>query len=490
MAIAKVADRASVSSNSTVTTADFVLSGMTVGNVLVIRTAADNSGSSGAARTVTVTNQSGTPIDTATDTAYQQNNDPGAASAGVTCNVMVAVITATSGTVRVTYSGAVVQAGVAEEWSGVQGVTRVVGTPVGANGTASTNLASCADASVASGNVAYGAMAIEGPSSDTITEDADTTNGSWVSLTKLGTSNATADTNMTVAGGYKITTGTGGQTYNPTINNARDSAGIIVELAAAPIVSASLASSAGGLTGSVTATPKHPATLAAPLGALAATSTEVVKHPATLAASLGALTGSMGATVTAGHATVAAVLASSLGGLTAGVTGRVIHPATVAGQLGGLAASSTAKVTHPASGTGSCGALTAAAGATVRHPATATAPLGELTAGAGGSITHPAVMSAALGGMVATLAAAVGHTANGDGPLGSLDGQLTAAATQAAVLQTILGGLTAHATASGLIPPGLDTDPYMRDYTLAARTSVAVLTATGHAPSTSTTHRS
>lgn len=227
-----VADRASANSNATVTTVDLAVASMTVGNYLILRTAADNSGGGGAARTISVTNQTGTPLDLASLQTFQQNNDPGAASAGVTANVAIAKISATSGTVRITYSGAVVQACVAEEWSGVHATTPIVGTPVGANGVASTNLASVTDASVALGNVAYGVEAVEGPSTDTYTQDADTTNGSWSGLTKVGTTNATADTNMTIFGGYKVATATGGQTYNPTINNARDSAGLILELAA------------------------------------------------------------------------------------------------------------------------------------------------------------------------------------------------------------------------------------------------------------------
>ena len=234
----KVADRASANSNSAVTTVDLVLASMTVGNYLIIRSAADNSGGGGAARSFTLSNQSGTPIDTATDQTFQQNNDPGAASAGVTCNVGIAKITATSGTVRITYSGSVVQSCVAEEWSGIHATTPIVGSPIGANGVNSTNMASVTDASIAAGNVAYAAEAIEGPSTDVYTQDADTTNGSWVGVTKLGTTNVTADTNMTVYGGYKTVTAAGAQTYNPTITaTARDSAGLILELAAAPIPS-------------------------------------------------------------------------------------------------------------------------------------------------------------------------------------------------------------------------------------------------------------
>ena len=236
MAIAKVADRASANSNSGVTTVDLVLTGLTVGNYLIIRSAADNSGGGGAARTFALSNQSGTAIDTDTDETFQQNNDPGAASAGTTCNIGIAKITATSGTVRITYSGSVVQACVAEEWSGIDASDPVVGTPVGASGVNSTNMASCTDASVAVDNVAYAAMAIEGPAGDVYVQDADTTNGLWSSLTELSTANATATDNQTIYGGYKLVTATGAQTYNPTIvATARDSAGLIVELLAAPV---------------------------------------------------------------------------------------------------------------------------------------------------------------------------------------------------------------------------------------------------------------
>jgi hypothetical protein len=255
MVASKVADRATVSSNSTVTTADFVLTGMTVGNVLIIRTAADNSGGGGAARNITVTNQSGTPINLTTDIAYQRNNDPGAASAGVTVNVVLAEITATSGTVRITYSGSVVQAGVAEEWSGLKYPGAGLSADVIDNvGTASTNLASLALTNVVSGNVAYGAIAIEGPNADTFTQDADTTNGSWSNLTKLATTNATADTNMAIVGGYKIVSATGNQTYNPTNSVARDSAGIFLSLGAVVDRVATIASNWGGWTGTAVGT--------------------------------------------------------------------------------------------------------------------------------------------------------------------------------------------------------------------------------------------
>lgn len=227
----KVADRQTANSNSGVTTVDLVLSGLTVGNTLMIRSAADNSGGGGAARSFAVSNQSGTAVDTTLGLQDQRNNDPGAASAGTTANVWTGDITATSGTVRITYGGSVVQACVAEEWSGIlSGAFAWANNPITNVGTASTNLASMTDTLPALGELLYGVEAVEGPTSDTYTQDSDTTNGSWSDLTKLGTSNATATDNQTVYGGYKVVTAAGSQTYNPTINNARDSAGILVRL--------------------------------------------------------------------------------------------------------------------------------------------------------------------------------------------------------------------------------------------------------------------
>jgi hypothetical protein len=254
VAISKVADRASAASNSSVTTVDLSLSGLTVGNVLIIRTAAENSGGGGAARTITPSDQSGTILNGAGWTAIQRNNDPGAASAGITCNLILINIQATSGTIRLTYSGSVVQACVAEEWSGISITT--VGTDTTNVGTASTNLASLTDSSVASGNLLYAVEAVEGPQGDTYTNDADTTNGSWTALSKAGTTNATADQNSTTYGGYKITTGAGSQTYNPTINNARDSAGIMVEIAPVPVnVAGTITTAWSGWTATAAAQP-------------------------------------------------------------------------------------------------------------------------------------------------------------------------------------------------------------------------------------------
>lgn len=228
---AKVQDVASLNSTTAGTAFDYVLTGLTVGNFLIIRTAADNAGASGAAATVNVTNQSGTAIDATNAQKFQANADPGAASAGITCNVIVAKITATSGTVRLTYSTSLRQSGVAEEWPnfGTTAAAAIVGTPVTATA-ATTAQPTLTDASIASGNLVYVAVAVEGPSTDTYTADTDTTNGSWTTLTKVGQNSGTATNDTTTTGATKVVNATGSQSWNnATINNTRDSAGIIIE---------------------------------------------------------------------------------------------------------------------------------------------------------------------------------------------------------------------------------------------------------------------
>lgn len=216
MAIAKVADRATANSNSSVTTVDLALASLTVGNYLIVRSAADNSGTNGAARTFALTNQSGTPITIASLQYVQENIDPGSASAGTTCNIAIAKISATSGTVRITYSGTVIQACVAEEWSGIHGTTPVRSTlqSSGASGTAPSRTAT----PVAAGDLVYLALAIEGPGTDTYTADADSLEGTWSNLTRLSTSLGTAASNQTTVAGAKVVTGTSEQTWNPTIS--------------------------------------------------------------------------------------------------------------------------------------------------------------------------------------------------------------------------------------------------------------------------------
>jgi len=78
-------------------------------------------------------------------------------------------------------------------------------------------------------DLVIGAYAIEGPTGDSVTADADTTNGTWSAVTKHGTSGGTDTSNVAHAAQWKAVNATGSQTFNPTITS-RDWEAVIVAL--------------------------------------------------------------------------------------------------------------------------------------------------------------------------------------------------------------------------------------------------------------------
>lgn len=75
--------------------------------------------------------------------------------------------------------------------------------------------------SVANGYIVLSWLGVNGPTGDTFTADADTTNGSWSANTTSGTTGGGATTNVSVRTQSKIVTATGTQTYNPTLGTSR-----------------------------------------------------------------------------------------------------------------------------------------------------------------------------------------------------------------------------------------------------------------------------
>jgi hypothetical protein len=220
--ITKVADRATTITNTANTIHDWTATGLTVGNVMIVRSAADNTGGGGAARSVVL---SGSGFDAGNIWYLQHNYDPAGASAGVTVNLIWAAITGTTVSGRLTYSGSVTQVLVCEEWSGIAITTTSSVVETGAN---STNLSSpTTGVNTPAGNLLYTAIAVEGPGSDTFTGDSA---DGWTSLTPAGTSTGVAATECTVYGGYKVTSVTGAQTFDSTVSTARDSSAICLEL--------------------------------------------------------------------------------------------------------------------------------------------------------------------------------------------------------------------------------------------------------------------
>ena len=239
-AIAKIADRGVRNStgtgNATLTLTNPTL--ITVGNYLVARVAVDNSGSSGARPGLTLTDaRNGTWTH---GTGGLQ--DPGAASAGSAsylCYVKVAVAYQAADALTFTWTtGTPISAIVVEEWAGVDLTTPLAVAETQANNVSSTAQPSISRTPTAAGQLMYVCCSNEGQVGDWGAQDSDTTDGSWVDVTKDTANTGTHDTSQSVYGGYKIVTGTTAQTWNNTLGVTGDwSACAVVFAAQAPSLS-------------------------------------------------------------------------------------------------------------------------------------------------------------------------------------------------------------------------------------------------------------
>jgi hypothetical protein len=80
------------------------------------------------------------------------------------------------------------------------------------------------------GSVVFGVVAYNGPTGDVTNADTTTTNGTWASLLKLGTTGGAAASNETIFGQYKIITAGGAQSYKPTLGTARNWCEVLLTL--------------------------------------------------------------------------------------------------------------------------------------------------------------------------------------------------------------------------------------------------------------------
>jgi len=229
--IRMVAEQQNLTSETTVTVPMFDAGDVNselsdVDSHLVMLVAVNNSGTDGAATTISVADDAlntWTSVDVA-------NNDPGAANEGTTCRVLIARCdnAYTNGDeITVTFGDATTAKAITVwEVSGLDPDDPIVATNT-ATGTSGTP--SVAVTPTAAGQLVLGALAIEGPSTDTYTVDADTTDGVWGDAGSRSTHHATAETNQTLHAAAKKVTGTSAQTWNPTITS-RDWAAVAVVL--------------------------------------------------------------------------------------------------------------------------------------------------------------------------------------------------------------------------------------------------------------------
>jgi len=228
-----VSDRGTAANATAATTSSLTLTSPTtiaVGNYLIARVAVDNSGTNGAAPGCTVTD----PRSNAWTVLGPALVDPGAVSAGATAYIAYTrVVTAYQAADALTFNwggiSTTAKAIVVEEWKNIHPTSPVAVSAVTANAAASTAV-SVSITPTAPNQLVYTCLATEGIAGDTVGADADSTNGTWSTLTTTASANATATNNQRVSGQYKVVTAAGAQSWDSTITS-RDWAALIVSFA-------------------------------------------------------------------------------------------------------------------------------------------------------------------------------------------------------------------------------------------------------------------
>lgn len=213
-----VTNSGSITSIITVGSVQVLLVDAAVGDMLIVDIAGSNSGTNGAASISGVTDSGGN--------TYTQrvlvNRDPGAVNEGTTLGGYVAPVTAamTLGTITVSFSPDTPQAAVVVYRVQPSAGYALEYLAAGAGASGSSSTPSITSSSIASGETIIGLIAAEYDSA--ATGDADSTNGSWSTI-YTAVANGGAGANYQCVGAqYKTVTGTGTQTFNPTLGASRD----------------------------------------------------------------------------------------------------------------------------------------------------------------------------------------------------------------------------------------------------------------------------
>jgi hypothetical protein len=209
--------------------------GVAVGNTIVILGACDNTGTSGAATTISVADNHAATTNVYTLQTPQAIADPGAASAGqqgfiVVCPVTTAL--SAGDTITITYGNSTTAKAInAQEFAGLRTTSAVVLPGSYARDDNETGqVVSLTTVPSRAGQIVVGLVAVEGGTADTFTADSDTTNGSWVTLTRRGSGTTTSGS--TLNSFYKIVNAPGSQSYDGAtmLGTARDHCGAILVL--------------------------------------------------------------------------------------------------------------------------------------------------------------------------------------------------------------------------------------------------------------------
>lgn len=189
-------------------------SNLAAGSMAVLSVSADNSNTNGAAHsTFTATDTHGNTWTRQISPLY----DPGTANEGVEGAIFTTPMdggTLTTGsTITVTFGTSTT----AKAWTLLEVVPDTSNTlsyvAGGVNTGAATTTPTVTTSSITSGNIVIGSLFTE-RGGQTFSADADSSNGSWSSL--ISGSASAGSTGQSCATQYKVTTGTGTQTFNPT----------------------------------------------------------------------------------------------------------------------------------------------------------------------------------------------------------------------------------------------------------------------------------
>lgn len=199
------------------------LTGVTaaIGDLLVLGVAADNAGASGVTSTSsTITDAAGNTWTQRASTTYSPG---GAAADGATLTIFTSTITSplSSATLTVNFSP-----DTTSKAAGLKKVTPTAGATVvvdsagsGVTGTGTAH--SSGNVSVPLGSVIFGFTAIESISGG-LTNDSDTTNGSWSTAQTAFADTGTVATSQCITGQQKAVTATGNQSYDTSNAATRD----------------------------------------------------------------------------------------------------------------------------------------------------------------------------------------------------------------------------------------------------------------------------
>lgn len=224
-----VANRASGGNVVTATTLSVPMAAgasVAVGNDLLLFVATDNSGTSGAAPTFSISDPKGNVWTLIRSQKVGTVAATGVAGFWYRCTVTVAYANADALTVTLSPT-TIAKAFLIEEWTRL-GTISVAAT----DATGTSTAPSIGKTPLAAGETVIGCTFVEGPIADTYTVDSDTTAGWWSTADRVGSGGTTTGA-VSVGTQYKRVTSNAAQTFNVTITS-RNWVAMAASFAAAP----------------------------------------------------------------------------------------------------------------------------------------------------------------------------------------------------------------------------------------------------------------